>query len=653
MIEYKGGHYRSVRTAQEWDHILSRGVTFLSEQEELAILEFLDHPGFDEIVGALDKQEYDHPVVSIEEWLDDPFYSGPAGRELFKKWRGDIKEIFEGDYCEVILTGSQGCGKSFAGGLIGARSLYELSCLKRPQKSFNLAQGTWIDYVCVNWKIELARDVTLADIWQVLESAPYFREVFPARPNVSPQTGRTPSVVTFPKHIRLSVKTSTDRSLLGLAVYGINWDESNVIKDTSRKGAGSPTNSFANRKAGELYSMMRRRIEGRFLKRGRTAGKLVIISSKKTKSDFTEQRIRKAMDDPHVFVRDYAAYEVKPEEYSENKFRVLLGRGRVPCHILEEGETVDLSKYGEDDDAVVIDVPEDLRQAFEMDLFDAARDLAGYSLDAVTHFLRRRELIYKAVDDRVPRVAPDTWRFGDELRIDWSKLCRLNAAGDYSPIKSPQRLRHFHLDQSKNTCATGFAVGHECGRKQVQRVDATTGMTLTQYAPLIYLDLTLQVVPPDDGGDILLYELREALIYPFHLHGFSFKQGSLDGFQSLEPMQQLQARFIPMTLESTDKTMGPWETAKQAFYEGRVIMARNIPLIRELEGLEHDRVAGKVYHSEGGSKDVADAVACVIWTITKAFQAGGPVDYLGNESDEVSNGRIWTGAGMPGRRGNR
>jgi len=511
---------------------------------------------------------------------------------------------------------------SFMTGILSGRLIYEQSCLRSPQRSFGLAQGTWIDYVCVNVNLGLARDVTLADIVQFIESSPYFHEVFPAQIQAS-------RVRFTKKKMRISTKAAHDKSMLGLAVFGVAWDETNYVKDQRRSKARSPSNPYVNQRAGELYTTMKTRIATRFMQKGRMAGRLFSVSSKLTKSDFTEQRIRQAMHDSGVFVRDYAIYDVKPHVYSKKKFRVLLGRGRVPSRILKEGEEVDLSIYSEDDDAVILEVPEDFRPAYEHDLFDAARNHSGYSMDAISHYFRRREKVYEMEDsDYSHPASAERWVFGTPLEIFWDQLCKQNVYGDYRPITSPDEGRWFHIDQSRNRCASGICIMHRSGQVQVTRTNAKTGISVVEVAPLLRADFMLQVLPPPDGGEILLYELRR-IIYQFIEHGYMFSGGSYDSYQSLGPKQELEDRGIKMEIMSTDRTTEPYDVARQASYEGRVKIYPYSPLTNELVGLEYDAVVGKVVFGEGGSKDVADPWACCVNGLTKTFIPHSPAVLLG------------------------
>ena len=66
-----------------------------------------------------------------------------------------------------------------------------------------------------------------------------------------------------------------------------------------------------------------------------------------------------------------------------------------------------------------------------------------------------------------------------------------------------------------------------------------------------------------------------------------------------------------------DKTPISYEILKAALYDGRVDLPKHDQLELELVNLERDEKTGKVDHPPHGSKDLADALAGVVYGISR------------------------------------
>jgi hypothetical protein len=150
------------------------------------------------------------------------------------------------------------------------------------------------------------------------------------------------------------------------------------------------------------------------------------------------------------------------------------------------------------------------------------------------------------------------------------------------------------------------------------------GEEYNELAPRIEADLVLGVVPPP-GDEIMLADLR-GIIYQFMAHGFNVSYVSLDSFQSIDTIQQLRKHGVDSEVVSIDKTTEPYDTLKTTMYEDRFRMAPHSVALREFRYLQRVPKSGgrvKIDHPKKnpdgtpGSKDVADAVAGVVYALTK------------------------------------
>jgi len=371
-----------------------------------------------------------------------------------------------------------------------------------------------------------------------------------------------------------------------------------------------------------LYNAMQRRMKSRFERKGRLPGILFVVSSKQTNDDFTAKRVKESILDPTVFVRDYALWDVKPDiYYSDDWFHVVVGNEQAPSRIIEVDEDLDEVRVLLPEDCVVIEVPEDFRVDFEKDLEGAIRDLAGVATVSVSPYIQRRTKIVEAIRPGMKHpFSVEVYDPSQPGRFYWHKMLRAasDAEGGNRPILSPYAPRHIHIDPSMTGDSTGFAMGHISGWREVVRRD-DEGNKYPERAPEITFDVLLKIVPPI-GGEIVLGEIRK-LVYQLSKHGYMITCVSIDSWNSADAIQKLNQRGFNAIQLSIDRTMGPYDLLKTGLYEDRIYYYEYEPLLRELREVEHDRMKHKVDHPLRGSKDISDAAAGVMWTLTENSSA--------------------------------
>ncbi len=616
MIEEKQGRFRSTRTASEYEELLKREMATLSpaEREALEIMLAEMEQGDPELMKALGQLEYKHTPVDMRTFITDPYYLGHTCDNLYPKLLEDEIALFEGGYHEAILTGSIGWGKTFFASIGICRLLYELSCMKDPHKSFGLAVGSNISVVNLSVSEELAIKVVFENIEAKIKASPYFQEHFPYE--------AVKKELRFPNGIWCAARASTDTSVLGLNVIGGIIDETNFMpKKLQQKASNARWGHYDQ--AESLYVALKRRMKSRFEKHGRLPGLLFLVSSKKTVDDFTAKRIRESKDDPTIYVRDYALWDVKPNSfYDDKKFYVFVGNYQTPSRILAEGEE---KKYQGDaipEGCAVVTVPEDFRFDFERDLEGAIRDIAGVATVAVHPFINRRETIEAAIDkSRKHPFTSETLDPSKGGQFIWSEMTQERTERAFGqtqkqvrPIINPTTLRHVHIDPSRVGDSTGLCMAHIAGWKDVVR-RADDGREFSERAPIYIVDVLLRIVPPV-GGEIIFGDVRR-LIYDFVAHGYSIAMVTYDSWQTVDGLQQLQQKGFRAEMLSVDTRLDPYENLKSALYENRVYYYRYEPLLDELRKLEKNEERKKVDHPIKGSKDVADALAGCLFTLSQ------------------------------------
>lgn len=422
---------------------------------------------------------------------------------------------------------------TFFASIAVCRCLYEISCLRDPHRSFGLAKDTNISFVALSISEALAIKVVFENIASKLKASPYFQEHFPFE--------ETKKELRFPHKVWVAARSSTDTSALGLNVFGAILDEGNFFEPI--KGSAANQAKWGNKdKAQVLYEQLVRRMKSRFQRHGKLPGLMIVVSSKRTRDDFTAKRVREASADAEVFVRDYAVYDVKPEAFSKERFHVLVGNETTVSKILAP-EEVDLTRRKIEESGaeglLVIDVPDDFRADFEADLEGAIRDIAGVETVSVSPFLQQRDRIAACIDKtRSHPFSSTTWDQSKPGDFVWTRFAKRTMMRDgaevfegWQPIFYPGVTRHAHIDPSLNSDATGVAIGCVIGYKNVERRNYETNEVYTEPAPVIWVDLVLRVSPPL-GGEIDHGKIR-GLIYQMQSHGFPVGLVTMDQFNCL------------------------------------------------------------------------------------------------------------------------
>ena len=513
----------------------------------------------------------------------------------------------------IAVHNSIGYGKSTTGVLIMMRMIYEAVNLTDPQLSYGVPAGTQIHFVNFSIKVELARKVLFENIGEKLHSSQYFKEV---------GFTMTKDEIRFPKGITIAAGTSTAAGALGLNTFGAIMDETDFYGDVRGGMKKDRVGGQVKDRAETIYTNIIRRMKSRFMEAGKLPGLLVILSSKRESSDFTERRLKHAREtnDPKVFYREYALWDMAREKFSKQTFNVLVGNEVTQSRIMAPGEEA----LGIPEGTRIVQVPADFKDDFTRDVDGAIRDLAGISTVAVAPFIPMRERLSKMVDGAFQHpFASEQWTPGTPLRFDQTKLMSQDDKGHWRPICCPEQPRHTHIDASLNKLPTGFCIAHVCGMKEVPRreevVEGVVPVVIIQEVPRIRADILLQILPPK-GEEIVLAEVC-ALVTLFRRRGIPIVSVSMDQYQSQMPLQVLEGEGFETSRISVENPQ-PYLTLKEAIYEERVLVYQFEVVLNELRQLEWNHVKFKVEKPSTGTKDVADSLAACVYHLTKEAPRG-------------------------------
>lgn len=578
MIIDEGGRYRTVRTQDEYESLWKEDLNSLSPEEK-ETLETIIHDfaayGKSALFEVASMDLYSSAPVDMETFLDDPYYCGNISKDLFPELKKDLIELFSGCYNEVLLSGGIGAGKSTFSRFCLLRMIYEVSCLADPLEAYGVAKGDKIAFPCISVTEAQAHELVFDKIRNSLTEIPYFKNDF------KPEKVTQEEGIFFPKGLWIPPGLSTERRALGLNSFFALIEEVNFfksIKNTNPNRANNPD------MAESIYKSIKRRMESRFLKKGRLPGMIVLISSKTSINSFTERRIKEATNNPNVFIREHSIYSLAPSRYCGVKFRVALGNEVKSSRILADEEP-------DPEMMKVIEVPIEFRQAFEEDLESSIREISGHATVSITPFIAKRSSIYECIDKtREHPFSQYIWSHDVPGHFLWDKLCKQRKDGSWEPLRYPEAPRFAALDLSKTQDASAIALGCIGPYVSVQRM----GKEDLEMVPSFHIDFVLRIEAATHG-EIVQSEIRN-LIYELSKHGFFIKQVSADSFQSAFLLQSLRQQGYQAKEVSVDRTPGPYSIVKLALYENRISFYRYDPLIRELRELQKNWKTGKIDH---------------------------------------------------------
>lgn len=608
MIVEECGRFRSIRTPTAEANLLSEEFARLSVEEQAAVLRAINDPL---VASELMADQYDTTPVDPARWLYHAEHGKELCRDMYSKLRDEFVDFQTGAYFEFFLTGSTGFGKTFLTAVCMAYDLYRLLCLRSPQRSYGMADGSQLLLFAYSTTISQAGTGFGTEFLATLEKIPFFARM--KRPKGSGFQAK------FPKSLVFMTATEAANKALGTNAIGGLVDEG----DFHGKSAKTDADGQAMDRGESVYLMAIRRIKNRFMRKGWTPAHFYVLSSKTTRRSFMVRQIRAKTHNDRVKVIDYAAYDVRPAtDYLPGRFPVFIGTDATPPRMLASDEVQGLPlEYQK----LVTWVPQDFKDDFETDVHGALQELAGIAINPSGKFFRTPQRVLDVVDPTLHHpFTVYSWICGGAGDFRWDRLAvkrvkkvtREYHEEVWEPLVNPEAERYAHIDASSTDCPTGLAVGHISRWVAIHRRNKETLDRVEELVPVITIDFMLQIIVPPDGEIDLA--LVRALLVDLRRHGFRLTRVTTDSYQAAENHLRLKDAGFEPDLVSTDKTRKVYDTAKVVINEGRLVTYPYPVLQRELLDLEEDPMSGKIVkprRSIDGSKptkDVADAVACVV-----------------------------------------
>lgn len=528
------------------------------------------------------------PANFVEFCLSDEYLN--LGGDVYKMVLDIGIEIYDKNSLEVVILAGIGGGKSFLAQLLLCHMAHRILCLRDPHSYFLLTKDKPIVIMNMGLSATQAKKVVFSGVKNLIAGCRWFGKhleknsilstsiIF--RRKVRPDTTRKFEV------LEMISGNSTEEAPIGMNLIGVVLDE-----------AAFYLNNDNTDQAQLIYDSCKARITSRF---GDRAGMIIVISSPKYEKDFISMKLAEGLEYPDVvfsvsiptwkmknrevmsddvFVFDKNALQIIPvEEYSEKS--IFIG----------EKEKYDLCFGNEEMDRSYWIIPTDFHDTFRRQPEKSIRDIGAMPTAAIDGFIKLTSFIDQAMGQCRNRVLDSG---------DW----------DYSEPPSEPVFVHMDLalnkkkKNGKTGDAAGIAVCHCVGFD-----------TQNENRPIIKFDFVERILA-GAGGEIKFSDVRAKVIGLIE-NGWNIGKVTIDGWQSRDTIQILNARGVLCEYQSVDTTPEPYETVKDGLYDMRLLLPEHDHLKTELKELEFV-AGGKVDHPVFGSKDVADAVAGATFVCTK------------------------------------
>lgn len=531
--------------------------------------------------------EFEERPASIEEFLGESYLNIEKGVrpglrqilvDIFGTESGAHKvALFE----EAIFTGAIGIGKTTFASIALPYMAHWALCLRNPQEHLDLLPGSRIALMQMSTSEDQAREVIFGDINARINHSPWFKK-FPRDPAFKNQIRFTQ------KDVWIVPGDSAETTFEGYNILGGIVDEMDSHRITPKKDY-----------AEEGYNTISNRIKSRFGDRGL----LILIGQMKKQSGFAMRHYERMKTEPTAYVSRMTIWEsfgwdkYLNEDGTRNSFWFDIHRKtEIPALAAEMIENPNF-----------MEIPNLYYKSFVNDPDKALKDLAGIPPVVGNPFIG---MVYKLDSAR------DGWH--ERYLVDSSPVSPNLSDPQFAPwffaTDTLPRAMHIDIAISAEGDALGMAMGHV---REVKEIEG-------EMKPFIVFDFLLRVRPLP-GRQIILSDVRQILYHVRDELKFKVKKVTLDGFQSTDTMQQLMKKRFHSAYLSVDKSLLPYQDFRDAIYEERVEFPKYLTYMRhgstdlvEIALQEITRLVDegkKINHPEGGSKDVADAMAGVVHTL--------------------------------------
>lgn len=479
--------------------------------------------------GWTAEKERQFNSLSVSELLKDSYFTGKYGRDLYPKHRDDIIELWErrksGVYSYPDIEGI-GSGKTYKGGLIMyLLALEVLTCNDLYQK-YGLSSASKIGIICASRDASKARRVTFQQLLPFFDT-PFIREFFQPQVEIGEVAAskKMPSMLRFPRYnFTIFPGTGQEASALGWDIYGALMDEANYMTLVNDSKRSARTGGRIYDAAGEIYDAIESRMVSRFMKDGKVAGLIVMMSNTRYVGDFLEVKDREFREgDKRIYVTRRTMWDAHPpERHATKTFKF----DKSNLQIAELDAEIAPS-------AKLVEIPMDMYPFFFKDPATSWRLWGDTPVASIMPYFVRTKMIDAAVN----------WNRRNPFDENRNRFPESYRCTDGFP-------RFIHIDLSRKHDAACMAMSHACGVKVIKLPDNEVSKDLIIE---VKIDFIIRLDPKAMGGTIDFKIFRD-YIYQLTDLGYDIQLITYDKFQSMESIDRLRERGYTVENLSVDRT---------------------------------------------------------------------------------------------------
>lgn len=541
----------------------------------------------DEFEWLKDHPEFEERPATFEEFLG-PNYLNIEGKlrpRILQEMKAMFGDEVDGEriskYSEGLVTGGIGIGKTTIASVVLPYMCHWVLCLKDPQAFFGLLPGSRIAFMMMSTSESQALEVVFGDVKARINYSPWFRTRFEHDQKFKNQ-------IRFPKDIWIVPGDSRETTFEGYNILGGIMDEGDSHMVTKNKDY-----------AEQGYTTISSRITSRFQDRGF----LLVIGQMKRANGFMARKYAEFLNRPDCYAVRLSIWESMGKDFYRDKETGEPGKiftyDTLRKVIMPSGVAEIMGRPSN-----LIEVPDLYRRQFEQNPEKALRDLAGIPPKTGNPFISLVDRIMDCRDRWVDEYGPESPVRQDGTFQPW-----------FRAQDSLKRVAHIDLAYSGEGDALGMAMGHV---RELVKIEG-------ELKPVIVIDWMMRM-QASAGSEIFLSDVRRIIYSLRDDYGFKLEKITMDGFQSTDSLQQFRRKRFETELVSIDKQMLPYSDLRDAIYERRILFPRYIVNLHRNDLSEDCEIAvqelselvdngNKVDHPEQGSKDVADALAGVVFTL--------------------------------------
>jgi len=538
--------------------------------------------------------------VSLKEFVESEVYCNlppltPIQYKAAMEVLGDDpKKMFDrkestGVNIAVLLWG-KGSGKDYITSILQLYCIHVILCLAEPQEYFDQAPGEPLDVINVAYSANQARNVYFTKFLARLKRCVWFRRRFDLI-----QSGRllekrkadswgevhiSTTAVTFPNNVRAISESSENESYEGYNIIVWIMDEASAFK--SAKKIENATNIFNT-----LKSSANTRFVGRWI------GFVLSYPRKEDDWDFTTQLYNESLVTDSMYGSREFSWDVAPAStYPGPKFRFI---------------------YDRPDQHIEIDVPEVLREEFEKHPEESLGKYCCMPGRSQGAFFELAGAIPRVISDRRPIFTTEVIiveNRSDDGELLFRGIGHRIVHWDISQIDK-QRRYVIHVDCGLTDDRAAVVLAH--GEPVLLEIETQDGRRDRTWSQKVIEDAHIVYEPDRKRNLRVSLKNIESLILDI-AEVLPITVVTYDHWQSASSVETLAMAGIIAKEHNINRE--DYNLLRAVVYAGDIDLLPDQLTEYELTQLRKTG-SGNVDHPEGGSKDLADALAGVVRLLLK------------------------------------